>query len=368
MAMTDETSTASDRSDVLRRLIGVAAAMVIIAGLRSARPVLVPLALAIFLVVTSLPVLRELKRQRVPDWVAVPLVLLLIVGVLIGVGAIAINSIMQIQDALPQYVDRVTALYDSVSAWLIEHRLIASEEAADIIVSPPRMVELATGAVRGFAGFMSFIVLVALIMLFLLAEAAGVPRKVRAAMGREDADLGRYGRVMAEIQRYLALKTATSMATGLLVGLWTLALGLDFALFWGLTAFLLNYIPTIGSLVAAVPAILLAFLQLGPGGAMLTTTGYLVVNIGIGNLIEPALMGKRLDVSPLIVLLSLLFWGWVWGPVGMLLSLPLTMVLKLVFENTPDLAWVAVLMGPARDDRVSVLPTAPARRADDAVG
>lgn len=366
--MIEGKGTASQRSEVLTRLIGVAAVMVIIAGLRAARPVLVPLALAVFLVVTSLPILRELKRQRVPDLVAVPLVLLLIVGVLIGVGAIAMNSIMQIQEALPQYIVRVTELYDSLFAWLGEHRIIAPEAAAEIMVSAPRLVELATGAVRGFAGFMSFIVLVALIMLFLLAEAGGLPRKVRAAMGREDADLGRYGRVMAEIQRYLALKTATSMATGILVGLWTLGVGLDFALFWGLTAFLLNYIPTVGSLVAAIPAILLALLQLGPGGAMLTTTGYLVINIGIGNLIEPAVMGKRLDVSPLIVLLSLLFWGWAWGPVGALLSLPLTMVLKILFENTPDLAWIAVLMGPARDQRESVLETAAARRAEDLAG
>src|SRR5690606_4817353 len=136
----------------------------------------------------------------------------------------------------------------------------------------------------------------------------------------------------------------------------------------GLTAFLLNYIPTIGSLIAAVPAILLALVQLGPSTAMLTASGYLVINLGIGNLIEPAVMGKRLDLSPLIVLLSLLFWGWVWGPIGMLLSLPLTMVLKILFENTHDLAWIAILMGPARDQREKVLKTAAARRAEDLAG
>lgn len=366
--MIDETITGNGGNDVLRRLLGVAALMVIIAGLRAAQPVLIPLALAIFLVVTSLPIMQEMRRQRVPDIVAVPLVLLLIVSVLIGVGAIALNSIMEIRDALPQYVLRFSEMYDNVFAWLGEHRIITPEAAAEIMISPPRLVELATGVVRGFAGFTSLVVLVALITLFLLAEAGGVPRKVRAAIGREDADLGRYGRVMAEIQRYLAIKTATSMATGLLVGIWALILGLDFPLFWGLTAFLLNYVPTIGSLVAAVPAILLALVQLGPGSAMLTATGYIVINLGIGNLIEPAVMGKRLDVSPLIVLLSLLFWGWVWGPIGMLLSLPLTMVLKIVFENTPDLAWIAVLMGPARDQRVRALKTATARRTDDLTG
>ena len=366
--MTEDKRTAQGGSDVLRKLIGVAAAMIIIAGLRAAQPVLAPLALAMFLVVTSLPILRELRRQRVPDVVAVPLVLLLILSVLIGVGAIALNSIMQIRDALPDYVVRITAMYEGVLVWLGDHRIIDPGAAAEIMVSPPQLVELATGFVRGFAGFTSLIVLVALIMLFLLAEAGGVPGKLRAAMGRDDADLGRYGRVMSEIQRYLAIKTATSMSTGILVGLLTLSLGVDFALFWGLTAYLLNYIPTIGSLVAAVPAILLALVQLGPSAAMLTATGYLVINMGIGNLIEPAVMGKRLDLSPLIVLLSLLFWGWVWGPIGMFLSLPLTMVLKILFENTHDLAWIAILMGPARDQRVAAIPPATPRRADDLVG
>lgn len=348
--------------DNLRTLLALAAVMIIIAGLRAARPVLVPFALAVFLVVTSLPILNELRRQRVPNVVAVPLVLLLLVGVLIGVIAIALNSIMEIRDALPDYVVRTSELYDGVFAWLGEHRIIAPEAAAELMIQPGQLVELATGAMREFAGFMSLVVLVTLIMLFLLAEVAGVPRKVRAALGRDDLDLARYGRVMHEIQRYLAIKTAVSMATGVLLGLWTLAIGLDFALFWGLTAFLLNYVPTIGSLIAAVPAILLALIQLGPGGALLTATGYLIVNIGIGNLLEPAVMGRRLAVSPLIVLLSLLFWGWVWGPIGMLLSLPLTMVVKIGLENTADLAWIALLMGPADDQRVSELPNVPDRR------
>jgi predicted PurR-regulated permease PerM len=171
--MNDEVSQAGDGSDILRRLLGVAAVIVIIAGLRSARPVLVPLALATFLVVTSLPILRELRRNRVPDLIAVPLVLMLIVSMLIGVGAIALNSIMQIRDSLPQYVDRLTEMYENTFRWLGEHRIIAPEAAAEIMVSPPQRVELATGFVRSFAGFMSLVVLVTLITLFMLAEAGG---------------------------------------------------------------------------------------------------------------------------------------------------------------------------------------------------
>ncbi len=131
-------------------------------------------------------------------------------------------------------------------------------------------------------------------------------------------------------------------------------LGLDFALVWGVVAFLLNYIPTIGSIIAAVPAVLLAAVQLGFGRAVLIAAGYVVVNTVLGNLVEPALMGRRLGLSTLVVFLSLVFWGWVWGPVGMLLSVPLTMVVKILLENTDDLRWVAVLLdsGRAAEERL----------------
>jgi AI-2 transport protein TqsA len=342
---------------VFRILVGLAATMIIIAGLRAAAPVLVPLSLAAFLAVTGLPLLNWLRNQGVPLLVAVPVVVLLIVGLLVTIGFIATTSLLEIREVLPAYVERVSIMYRQLLVWLADHRIVVPGMAEEILLSPNRMMNLAGGLLRGFAGFMSLVIVVAFITLFLLAEAAGIPGKLRRAIGHDDLNLARYGRIMAEIQRYLAIKTATSLATGVLVGLWALFIGLDFPLFWGLTAFVLNYVPTVGSLVAAVPAVLLGLVQLGPGGAVLTAAGYLVVNVMIGNLIEPAVMGRGLGLSPFVVLLSLLFWGWVWGPIGMLLSLPLTMVLKIMLENVPDLAWVAVLMGPASDDR-----TAPRRR------
>lgn len=336
---------------VLRILIGMAALTIIIAGLRAAQPVLVPLALAGFLTVTSLPLLNLLRSMRVPLWLAIPSVLLLIVGLLVMIGYIATNSILEIGDVLPEYALRLNALWATGVAWLEGHGMIVPGGARELLLNPGRIANLAGGLLRGFAGFMSLVFLVAIITLFLLAETAGIPGKLRRAIGHGDVSMARYTLIMAEIQRYLAIKTATSLSTGLLVGLWALFIGLDFPLFWGLTAFLLNYVPTIGSLVAAVPAILLGLVQLGVPGAMLTATGYLVINTMIGNIIEPAIMGRGLGLSPSTVLLSLLFWGWVWGPIGMLLSLPLTMVLKIMFENVPELAWVAVLMGPAADER-----------------
>jgi AI-2 transport protein TqsA len=336
-----------------------------VAGLRAAQPILVPVALAAFLTVTAMPLLTELRRYRVPTFLAIPIVLLLIIALLVAIGAIATNSLLEIREALPRYLVRFAELYADLLAWLAGHRIVLPSPAQEALIQPAQLVNLATGFLLGFAGFMSLIFLVALITLFLLGESVGIPRKIRLASGASDADLGRYGRIMGEVQRYLAIKTVTSITTGVLIGLWALIVGLDFPLFWGLTAFLLNYIPTIGSLIAAVPAILLAVVQLGPGAALLVAGGYLAVNTVIGSLIEPAVMGRGLGLSPFIVLMSLLFWGWVWGPIGALLSLPLTMAVKIILENTHDLAWIAVLLGPARDDRTALVAGAPKRRRED---
>jgi AI-2 transport protein TqsA len=347
--MTD--SPANNVGAALKIAVGVASVMIIIAGLRAAQPVLVPLALAAFLAVTSMPLLNWLRRLGLPSFLAIPLVLLLIMGMLTAIGFIATNSILEMREAVPAYVARFSMLYANALAWMSDHRIAVPTAVEEILFSPARLMNVVTGLLRGLAGFMSMAFLVALITLFLLAEASGMPRKLRSLPGQADSDLHRYSRIMAEIQRYLAIKTLTSLTTGVLIGLWALFIGLDFPLFWGLTAFLLNYVPTIGSLVAAVPAVALAIVQLGPGGALLTASGYLVVNTVIGSLVEPAVMGRGLGLSPFVVLMSLLFWGWVWGPIGMLLSLPLTMVFKILMENSHELAWVAVLLGPSWDQR-----------------
>jgi len=182
-----------------------------------------------------------------------------------------------------------------------------------------------------------------------LLEVAGFPSKLRAAMGRPDADLSEFTEIMAKVQRYLGMKTVVSAVTGMCATLLLTVIGVDFALLWGLVAFLLNFIPTVGSIIAAVPAMAVALVQpdLGPLPMLAVGAGYVVINTLIGNIIEPQLVGRRLGLSPLVVFLSLVFWGWVWGPVGMLLSVPLTISVRIALERNEDLHWIAVLLGPS---------------------
>jgi AI-2 transport protein TqsA len=207
------------------------------------------------------------------------------------------------------------------------------------------VINLVSGTLRGIAWTLSNAFLILIIMVFMLAETAAFPAKLRSVLGRHDADLSRFAKITHEVQQYLGIKTVVSLVTGVLVGSWTWILGLDFPLFWGLLAFLFNYIPSVGSILASIPPVLLGLIQYGLGTSLLVGLGYLVVNVTLGNLIEPNLMGRRLGLSTLVVILSLVFWGWVWGPVGMLLSLPMTMIVKIMLENTPDMHWIAILLG-----------------------
>jgi predicted PurR-regulated permease PerM len=169
--------------------------------------------------------------------------------------------------------------------------------------------------------------------------------------------------LVSDMRRYMTMKTLTSLLTGGLVLTWVLALGVNFAPILGFLAFVLNYIPIIGSVLAGVPGVALALVQHGPGAALLCATGYIAINVVISNVVEPRLMGRGLGLSPLVVVLSLVFWGWIFGPVGMLLSLPLTKIAKIVMEGFPESRWVAALLGGPRKDQL--LSQRPSPRHDE---
>jgi AI-2 transport protein TqsA len=312
---------------VLRWLLGAGAVVVIVAGLRAAAPLLVPLLVAVFLSLVVFPLVAMLQRRKVPSWGAVSLAMLLVVGALVGPGLVVQSTAVQFAEAMPRYQERLAQMMVSAREHLGGYGLDVGEWG--MVLDPDVLVNVVGFTVSGVAALLSNLLLVLLLTMFI-------------RLGEGEADY--LSAVPGDVLRYLWIKTLVSLMTGLLIGLWVWALGVDFAILWGFLAFLLNYIPNFGSVLAAIPAVLLAALQFGPGWAALVAAGYVVVNLVLGNILEPLWMGRRLGLSPLVVLLSLLFWGWVFGPVGMLLSVPLTMVVKIVMENIPDLRWVAALL------------------------
>lgn len=328
-----------------RLLFNLACFVVVVFGMRTAAPILVPIALALFLTILSLPLLVGLQLRRVPSPVAVFLTILLNIAVLAVLVLIVSQSVNEFRIALPRYIGQFQVMLVEVQAWLVERRVPVSDVVLTDLLNPEYVINLVSGTLRGIAWTVSNAFLILIIMVFMLAETAAFPDKLRAVLGSRDADLSRFAKITYEVQLYLSIKTVISLITGTLVGLWVWILGVDFPLFWGLIAFLFNFVPSVGSILAAIPPILLGLIQYGPGNALLVMLGYLAVNVTLGNIIEPNLMGRRLGLSTLVVILSLVFWGWVWGPVGMLLSLPMTMIVKIMLENTHDMRWIAILLG-----------------------
>ena len=198
--------------------------------------------------------------------------------------------------------------------------------------------------ISGMGGVLSNLFLILLTVIFMLFEADSIPRRLHIALADPDMKLKHIDKFIRSVNSYLAIKTVVSLGTGVIIGVWLYVMGVDHFMLWAVLAFMLNFIPNIGSIIAALPAVLIAFVQLGPAAAGFAALGFLLINTIMGNMVEPRLMGKGMGLSTLVVFLSLIFWGWLLGTVGMLLSVPLTMVVKIALESREESKWLAVLL------------------------
>ena len=327
-------------------LIPAASFVIIVAGMRVAAPILVSMLLSVFIAVISGPPLFWLQRKGVPK----PLAFVIVIAAVIAIGMILAvlvgTSLDDFSRALPVYQERIKEQASALLAWLGRLGIDVSDRGLLEAFDPGAAMNLVARILTGLGGALTNAFLILLTVIFILLEASSFPGKLRATLADPQRSFQTIDTFINNVQRYMAIKTIASLATGITIAVWLAILGVDYPLLWGTLAFLLNYVPNLGSILAAVPAVLLALLQLGAGPALLATLGYLVVNVVIGNMIEPRIMGRGLGLSTLVVFLSLVFWGWVLGPVGMLLSVPLTMTLKIALDSNEDTRWIAVLLGP----------------------
>ena len=342
-----------------RALIVAASVTVVVAGLKGAAAMILPLLSGLFLAMLSLPLLNWLQARRIPTWLAVTITILTALSLLGGAVLLVGGSLKEFTLEAPKYRAALENLSNDLLIWLDQRGVRLPPETVREFLDPGQLVDLVAGTLRRAATLLPKLLLVLLTVVFLLLEAAGFPDKLVAAFGRRETSL-RFLGIRRDVQRYLAIKTLISLVTGAVVAAGLAAIGVDFPLLWGVIAFLLNYIPVLGAILSAVPPLLLALADLGVGQAIAVAALYLGIHIVLGNFTEPLLMGRRLGLSTFVVFVSLVFWGWVWGPVGMLLSVPLTMIVKIMLEHTEDLRWVAVLLGstPAEGNQAqSALPT-----------
>jgi AI-2 transport protein TqsA len=330
-------------------LLGCAAFVVVVAGMKAATVLVVPFLLAVFLAIICAPPLFWMQNKGIPSILAILILMFCAIGAQVVLVTLVSSSIADFSNNLSFYQERLMALIQEGLGFLSRYGIHVEADKLTRIFDPGHILKLSANILNSLGGVLTNTFFVFLTFIFILSEAAGFPNKLRALSGDIDVDLTRYSEISDGVNRYLGIKTLTSLATGLTITLWLWVQGVDYPVMWGVFAFLFNYIPNIGSIIAAVPAVLLALVQLGPGAAAFVGLGFLLVNTVVGSVIEPKIMGQGIGLSALVVFLSLAFWGWVLGPVGMLLSVPLTMAAKIALGGRASTQWLSVLLGSNKD-------------------
>jgi len=329
-------------------LLSLACLVIIIGGMKLAAGILVPFILAVFIAILASPLVYWMNSRGIPTGVAIICVIVIVALAVTGVGAIIGHSAVDFSEDLPGYQEKLESDLAKAIEKARELGVDLPEGQATSAINPSVAFDLVQNLFASVTQLLARGFLILLISVFILLEASDLPDKVRAISKRPDASLSDLDYLARQGFRYFTIKTLTSLLTGLVIGLWLWAFKIEYPVLLGLLAFLLNYIPNIGSLIAAIPGVMIAFVTRDLGGAIWAGVGYLAVNNIIGNFIEPRVMGKGLGLSTLVVFLSLIFWGWVLGPIGMLLSAPLTMAVKIALQTNEDTRPLALMLSSGR--------------------
>ena len=312
----------------------IAAIAIVLGAMRVASGVLVPGLLALFIAIVCTEPMYWLTEKGLPRWLAILLVVIVLLGVSSTIPLVVSGSIVQFNQQLPIYQERLDELMFQSSGWLQQFGYTA--ESLQTIFDPSALLGYVQLVLGALGGILSSYLLIMLLVIFILVD---VPRSLAAGASTS-------GQIIRTVQHYFAIKTFTSLLTGVIISVWCMLMDVQYPFLWGFIAFLLNFIPTIGSVIAAIPAVLLALMFNGAVSALVVMLGYVIINFGISNGLEPRIMGQQLGIRFVWIFVSLVAWGWILGPVGMLLTVPLTMTFRIMFDNHDDTRWIANILVP----------------------
>jgi AI-2 transport protein TqsA len=338
--MTDE------QARTIRPLVAILVVLAVIAALRATSVVTMPVALAVFIVILAWPFQRWLERKRVPRTLAYCttfLGILVIFALFIGLLYLCVQSVAA---KAPEYEGRITELYEQARSWIDDRSQNPGGEATEEGPTTGMILQTLRATVVWSYGFLGMFTLTVTFLILGLIEVHRFKEKLNGSVQPQAATTMREAgkEVSTTLQRYMLVRTIVSATTGILVGLYTWAIGLDFPLVWGVSSFLLNYIPVLGSIVAVIPPTLFALLHPETWVFFAALGGLMLIQFTIGNFIDPRLEGKILSLSPFVLFLSIVFWGWVWSIPGALMGIPITATIVIFCRKYEPSRWFADLL------------------------
>jgi AI-2 transport protein TqsA len=314
---------------------------------RLAKPVLFPFCLAVVLSFILSPVLDFMTGLKIPKSVAIVILIILTFIILYLLGSLFYTTGKAFAAEFPKYGLKLTRLLTSLQDrfHLPQLKLESIDWSQQLDLNRVGGVLLST--LGPFFSFLSNLFIIVIFLIFILAGRGKTAEKLRASLDtrRSGKIIGVVKNIISQTQKYLAIKTIISFVTGVVATVILLAFGVDYAVFFGFLTFLLNYIPNIGSIIATAFPVLIALFQFESIWTAVWILLLLVlVQQIIGTFLEPRVMGEGLNLSPLLVIFSLFFWGWLWGLPGMILAVPMAAIIKIICQNVPDFEFIAALM------------------------
>ncbi|WP_419770958.1 MAG: AI-2E family transporter [Candidatus Marinarcus sp.] len=321
-----------------------ASLVIIIAGLKIAYEVVIILFLSIFISSIISSILKLLKKKHLPTWLAYLLVLGIFTLISLLLAYIVNISLKDFISNLPVYETKLQQAVIDTIAFAESYGYSIDKTMILDALNLNSFFGITTNLIGSIGTFLSKFLLIIIGIGFILAESKSFEKKLRLIFRKEAEKIEHFKLFSSNIQKYFLVKTATSFLTGFLVAIVLIFFNIDYPVLWGVVAMLFNFIPVVGSIIAAIPAILLAFVTSDLNTTLILIVLYLTINISISNIIEPKFMGKELGLSPLVIFFSLILWGWILGIVGMFLAVPITMTLKIAFDSNNSTKWISLLM------------------------
>ncbi len=328
--------------------IVMASVVIVLAGIKSASVIIIPFLLSLFIAIILSPLYNYFKSKGLADILSVILVTTLFILFLALIAKLIGNSVHDFSANIDSYAQKLSGYYQLISKYTASLGIAISTDDISNLVNMKQAMKFATSIIQSMGSMFTNGFIIILTVVFMLLESQYFVKKIELADGQQEA-MTYIEAIFSKIKNYMVLKALISLLTGIIVWLSLSFIGTDYAFLWGVLAFILNFIPNIGSIIAAIPAVLITLVQLGAMSALLVTLLYTIINVVIGSIVEPKVMGKGLGLSTLIIFLSLLFWGWLLGVVGMLLSIPLTIMAKIIFDANQNTQWIGVLLGSGKN-------------------
>jgi predicted PurR-regulated permease PerM len=329
-------NSTTQKSSPLILLLGGAAIFIIIYGMKLSASFLGPMLLAGIIGISVAPLARWMMRKGLPDWLAILITITAVILGLIAMIALMVISIANLIETLPQYQENLQGQINSLGIVLERAGMDSNQILPSLgLGEPGKIISFVASIFGGMFGVLSSLAVMLMVLIFMLLGAPGFTQKIRVGYFANNPALARFRGLARDLRQYVNITTWINFLVALVNVIFLWILGVDFAVLWGVLAFLTGYIPNVGFWIALVPPFLLALLQFGIGKALIVLIGYILINGGVGFL-QPKMMGTGLNLSTFVVVISLFFWGWVLGPIGALLAVPMTMIVKEVFLDAYD--------------------------------